>query len=93
MALRNPDEFAGKDVAMVYIAGRLREAQRVEQILNEHHVDYMVDREPFEVKLFGILPTRYDGVAFYVLVGQAEFCRRVLRDADLLVGLVEEEPE
>ncbi|MGE0825218.1 MAG: hypothetical protein AB7G75_16540 [Candidatus Binatia bacterium] len=78
---------------MVYIAARLREAQQVEQVLCEQQVDYMVDREPYEVKLLGILPIRYDGVAFYVLAGQAESCRRALRDADLLRGLVEKEPE
>jgi hypothetical protein len=91
MAMINPDEFADKEVARVYIAGRLSEARRVEQTLSENGVDYAVDAEPFEVRVLGILPSRHEGLAFYVLSGQAEFCRDVLREAGLVVGLVEEE--
>jgi hypothetical protein len=91
MTMCDPEEFVGKEVAMVYIAGRLGEAQRVEQILSQYQIDYMVDLEPFEVKILGFLPTRYDGVAFYVMAEHAALCRRVLREGELLTGLVEEE--
>jgi len=93
MAMVDPECFADKEVARVYIAGRLGEAKDVEQALSENGVDYCVENEPFETYLLGILPTKYDGVAFYVLSGQASFCRRILSEAGLEDGLVEEELE
>ncbi len=89
MALVDPAEFDGKDVAMIYIAGRVSEGKRVEEVLCNHAVDYAVDIEPFETSVLGILPVQYEGVGFYVLSDQAEFCRGVLRAAGLLQGLVE----
>ena len=86
----DPEEFADKEVARVYIAGRPGEAQRVERALSDNGVDYMIDIEPFATRLLGGLPVEYQGVAFYVLSGQAVFSRRVLREAGLHAGLVEE---
>ena len=91
MALVDPENFADEEIARVYIAGRLSEAKRVEQTLSENGVDYTVDAEPFEVRILGILPTQYEGLAFYVLSDQAGFCRELLRQAQLVTGLVEEE--
>ena len=91
MAMVDPEEFADKEVAMVYIAGRLGEGKRVEQLLSENAIDYFVNIELFRTYLLGILPTEYQGVGFYVLSGQAAFCRRALREAGLTEGLVEED--
>jgi len=88
MPLVDPETFGDAEVAVVYIAGRLREGKRVEQILSGHKIDYSVDSEPFLRYLLGILPVEYEGVGFYVLSSQAEFCRSVLRDAGLVQGLV-----
>ena len=89
MALVDPATFDDKEVAMVYIAGRLSEGKRVEQVLSHNAIDYAVDFEPFESRVLGILPVEYEGVGFYVLSDQADFCRRVLREAGLVQGLVE----
>ena len=91
MAIVDPERFADKEIERVYIAGQLGEAKGVEQALSENGVDYVVEVEPFETYLLGILPTKYDGVAFYVLSGQASLCRRILREAGLKGGLVEQE--
>ena len=91
MALVDPATFDGKEVAMVYIAGRLSEGRRVEQVLSDNAIDYAVDFEPFEGRVLGILPVEYEGVGFYVFSGQADFCRRVLREAGLVQGLVEQD--
>ncbi len=91
MALVDPTAFDGKPVTLVYIAGRLSEAKHVEEVLSANGVDYAVDIEPFQSRLLGILPVEYEGVGFYVLPPQAELCRRVLREAKLLQGLVEED--
>jgi hypothetical protein len=91
MALVDPATFDDKEVAMVYIAGRLSEGRRVEQVLSDNAIDYAVDFEPFEGRVLGILPVEYEGVGFYVFSGQADFCRRVLREAGLVQGLVEQD--
>lgn len=91
MALVDPATFDGKEVAMVYVAGRLSEGKRVEQVFAENAIDYAVDIELFESRVLGILRVEYEGVGFYVLSGQADFCRRVLRDAGLVQGLVEDD--
>ena len=91
MALVDPATFDDKQVTMVYIAGRLREGKQVEQVLSDNAIDYAVDAEPFESRVLGILPVTYEGVGFYVLAGQADFCRRVLRAAGLVQGLVEDD--
>ncbi len=91
MALVDPETFDDKEVAMVYVAGRLSEAKRVEQVLSDNDIDYALDIEPFQSRLLGILTVEYEGVGFYVLRGQADFSRRALREASLLQGLVEED--
>lgn len=91
MALVDPETFDDKEVAMVYIAGRLNEGKQVEHVLSDNAIDYAVDIEPFHSRLLGILLVEHEGVGFYVLSGQADFCRRVLREAGLVQGLVEEE--
>lgn len=93
MALVDPITFDDKKVAMVYIAGRLKEGKRVEAVLSANAIDYAVDIEPFESRVLGILPVEYEGVGFYVLSEQADFCRSVLRAAGLLQGLVEEDQD
>ena len=93
MALVDSATFDDKEVAMVYIAGRLSEGKQVEQVLSDNAVDYAVDIEPFESRVLGILPVQYEGVGFYVLLDQAQFCRGVLRAAGLLQGLVENDPD
>ena len=83
--------FAGKEVARVYMAIRLAEAKHVEKTLTENDIDYSIEIEPYETFVLGLFPSRHTGVAFYVLSGQVEFCRRILVDAGLQVGIVDEE--
>ena len=93
MALVDPATFDDKPVAMVYIAGRLRESKQVELVLSDNGIDYAVDVEPFETRVLGVLPVTYEGVGFYVVAGQAEVSRHVLRAAGLVQGLVDADPE
>jgi hypothetical protein len=91
MALVNPERFDNTEVSLVYIAGRLSEGKHVEQVLSDSAVDYAVDIEPFQTRVFGILPVEYEGVGFYVASDQADVSRRALRAAGLVQGLVEED--
>jgi hypothetical protein len=92
MARVDPDVFDEKEVALVYIAGRISEAERVEKALTERGVDYALDIEPFQTYVLGLLPVQYEGVGFYVVTAQAELSRRLLHEAGLKEGLVDEEP-
>lgn len=93
MALVDPERFAQKEIARVYIAGRLREAREVERVLTERGIDYAIEIEPFHTRLLGIFHREYDGVAFYVLSADGEASRSALREARLTEGLVEEDPD
>ena len=93
MGLVKPETFDDKDVAVIYIVGRLSESKRVEQVLSDHAIDFAVDVEPFQSRLLGILPVNSERIGFYVLSAQADFCRGILREAGLLQGLVEEDLE
>ena len=76
---------------MIYVAGRLKEGKQVEQVLSANAIDYAVDSEPFQSRVLGILPVEYEGVGFYVVSSQADVCRRLLREAGLVQGLVEDD--
>ena len=90
MARVEEERFTGKEIARVYIAARLPEARRVDETLTGHGVDYFVEIEPFKIFILGLFPSERSGVAFYVLAGQAQFSRRVLHDAGLKAGLLDE---
>ena len=85
------DDWDGKEVTRVYIAGRLSEATLVEKTLTEHGVDYAVDLEPFRLLVLGLFPSEHTGVGFYVLSGQADYARRALLEAGVRTG-IEEDP-
>ncbi len=82
------DNFADKEVARIYLAGELAEARRVEEILSGYGINYAVEVEPY-VRL-SFFPSEYAGAAFYVLSGQADFCKRALFEAGLKAGIEDE---
>jgi hypothetical protein len=90
MALVDPTAFDNQDVALVYVAARLKEGKRVEQVLSDHGIDFAVDCESFQTRLLGILTREYEGVGFYVLSAHAAVSRRILREVGLVQGLVDE---
>ncbi len=91
MALVDPETFDDRDIVMVYVAARVSEGKRVEQVLTANAIDYAVDVEPFENRVLGILRVEYEGIGFYVLADHAKVSRRVLHEAGLVQGLVEDD--
>jgi hypothetical protein len=91
MPHRDPDDFDGHDCTRVYMAGRLREAKRVERTLDDQGIDYFVQVEVFRKMLLGVIPRDYHGAAFYVRVADAEASRRILSEASLKTGILEDE--
>jgi hypothetical protein len=75
------------DAERVFIAGKLREALQVEELLTASGVDYAVQVEPFGTS---ILFSQRNGAAFYVTSSQADYCRHRLIASGLGRGVVEE---
>lgn len=61
---QSEDFFGAKDLELLHIAKRLREAQRVEEVLNEAGIDYLVEVDTY----FGgiIFQSARAGAFFYV---------------------------
>ncbi len=83
------DDFGDKEVARIYLAGELAEAKRVEEV-SENGIEYAVEVEPYTSLSFFSFSSEYKAAAFYVVLGQAGFCKQVLLDAGLKVGIQEE---
>ena len=90
MARLELDDFGDKEIARIYFAARLSEAQRVETELNKHNIDYAIEVEQY-LAPHVVWPSEHSGAAFYVISGQADFCSQVLNSAGLTAGLLEEE--
>jgi hypothetical protein len=84
------EDFADEEVARIYLAARLAEAQLVEVELNKQDLDYAVEVEPYLAAAVFWL-SEYRDAAFYVHVAQADFCSGILRAAGLTAGLLEKE--
>lgn len=88
MARFTQEDFSGKDVSRLYVAAKLKEAKRVEDVLNKSGIDYMVEVEPFQKVSFLLFAAEYQGAVFYVLSGQLDFCKDLLLREGLSEGLV-----
>lgn len=75
MARLHFEVFAEKELARIYIAGRVSEAEGVQSALTRHGSDCAVDIEAFLTPGLGLFTLEYSGVAFYVLSGRAAFAR------------------
>ena len=83
------ENFSDKDVSRIFIAASIKEAEAAEDILTQNGIDYAISLEPYTRMFFG---TEREGVAFYVLSGQATHCRNLLASRGLSQGLIIEEP-
>jgi len=84
------EDFNDEEVARVYLAARLAEAQLVEAELNKQNIDYAIEVESYLAgALFWV--SEYRGAAFYVHADQAELCCGILRAAHLIAGLLDKE--
>jgi hypothetical protein len=81
----DPEAFDEREVTPVFVAATLAEAMRVEHLLTERGVNYLVSVEPVGSTLFG--STRH-GALFSVLASQALYCASLLTDAGLGYGVL-----
>ena len=76
MARFTLEEFTRRQPELIYIAGTLMEAEQVEVVLNEKHIDYALKVESFAKQ--SLLGGTYPGVFFYVSVHDAQDSRKYL---------------
>ncbi len=82
-----PTALENHDLARVCIAGTLREAKDIEDLLTGNGINYVVQVEPYRASiLFG----PRNGAAFYVTEEQVTFCRAQLAAAGFHRGLLDE---
>lgn len=87
MAKISLEDFSDNQIARIYIARNIKEAERAEQILSKNGVDYAIELEPYwQMVLFA---SEYIGAAFYVLFNQAEVCQEIFRTEGMKAGLVD----
>jgi hypothetical protein len=76
--MRQTAEFFGQqDLALVYIAKRLNEAQRLEALLTAAQFDYLVEADTYRGGF--IFVSQRVGAFFYVAPAEEERCREFLR--------------
>jgi hypothetical protein len=77
--MKRDADFFGEDRAeLVYIAKRLRDAQRLESILTAAGVDYGVEADRYRGGI--VFQTERIGAFFYVLPGALEATYRIMRE-------------
>ena len=83
------DALEHHDLERIFIAARLTEAKRVEEVLTLEGVEYVVNVEPFVAGVFSTFRPR-NGAVFYVTSTQAAYSRSKLIGAGLGRGVVAE---
>jgi len=74
------------ELAAIFIAANVSEAERVERLLEREGIEYEVRPEAFtRGTLSGAC---YQGLLFEVLGGQAEYCRKRLEEEGLVKGVI-----
>jgi len=74
---REPDFFEEREMELIYIARRLKEALRLETALTSSAVEYAVEPDTYSGVV--IFPSQRVGAFFYVLPEVAEQARQVMQ--------------
>ena len=73
---QDADSFPDEELVVVYLARRLKESLKVEELLTQHQIDYLVETGTY---LGGFLFRReLTGAYFYVPPGEAPRTRELL---------------
>ena len=75
---RDDDEFASRDLELIYIARKLREAQALEAALGEAGFDFLIEADTYSGGV--IFRSQRVGAFFYVVPEETERVRGFLRD-------------
>jgi hypothetical protein len=69
---------------LIFVAASTLEAEKVELVLTENEIDYTLMEIPFSSLLS--LSER-PGIGFYVISGQADYCRNILSANNIKTGV------
>ncbi|MGP0076070.1 MAG: hypothetical protein ACLPWF_29475 [Bryobacteraceae bacterium] len=75
---RDADFFEDREMDLIYIAKKLKEALRLESALTESGVDYAVESDRYSGGV--IFRSERVGAFFYVLPEAADQARRIMRE-------------
>jgi hypothetical protein len=76
--------FENNDIEPIFVGMSMRDCARAEQVLDALAIDYAVKTELFEMDLLSTAA----GAVFYVLAGQAHYCRHQLQSGGVGVGVI-----
>jgi hypothetical protein len=75
--MRQPPEFFGEvELPLIYIAKRLKESLKIEDLLTEKGLDYLVEPDKYSGGL--VFQTERVGAFFYVAPADEDLARSVL---------------
>ncbi len=74
----DPDHFGDREMDLIYIARRLRDALRLEEVLTQSGIDYLVETDTYRGGI--IFVGERVGAFFYVLPGVTDLARAVMRE-------------
>jgi hypothetical protein len=74
---REPDHFGDQDLPLIYIAKKLKESLRLEKLLTDQGLDYLVEPDNYSGGL--IFRSQRVGAFFYVDPADDAFAREILR--------------
>ena len=81
-------EFSDKESSLIFIAGKLREAEKAEKLLTENNIPYAIQIEEYFKPLLFVSRVM-KGVAFYVLSEQYDFCKTLFYENGLSKGWID----
>lgn len=76
---REPDFFGDQELALVYVAKRLKEALRLEALLTDAGLEYLVEPDKYRGGI--IFPAERIGAFFYVAPESDSAVREVMQGA------------
>ena len=84
---QEPDYFGDEELALIYIAKRLKEALRLETLLTDAGLDYLVEPDKYSGGI--IFQSERVGAFFYVAPGDAGVAKDTLTRSGFKPHLVE----
>jgi hypothetical protein len=73
---RDPDYFGEREMDLIFIAKRLKDALRLEDLLTQAGIDYAVETDTYQGGV--VFPTERTGAFFYVLPEVTQLSRDLL---------------
>ena len=73
---REPEHFGDQELALIYIAKKLKEALRLEQLLTDTGLDYLVEPDKYSGGI--IFQSERVGAFFYVAPADTQRAKEVL---------------